>query len=495
MKSDSYEYDLFISHRSTNEDTEFAKRLAGDIESEIYQGPPLKVFLDKWDIRTGSLPGSINKAISKSRFWGFVLTPAYFSSDSGWTDAESDSIISLDPNNRQGRIIPLLFKNCILPPLISQYPYIDFRNNYENGLQKLLYILKKQPFPRGTKQSRKLVSIPGPVERRFLPDKGFISDVEPDQIEELLQCNLLPFKQLPDVVYRAFVFQKYARYQKDEIKNVIRDAHKGIPAFRLHKKKIITFHNLHASDVPLGLVVDHDYIEEKPTKELLQNVSDRNIVTSLLNMEIDRFLYRLGLIKDETKPDKHRFYFPPKNGTVNIIWWKAFQKRASRKVAKPCKKDGEVMFWRHAAANIKAMYLQGKYYLHIEPTWVFTEDGSTIITGALAGKLAIRWAGPERNLGILYHIRFWTSIMRGKSGTIVIKTGDQNVKISTRPAFVRLSFGIADDQKKPMASLDEEAEIITKDEKTMEDLIVGSEADFEDSESSEETIEEEYEEV
>jgi hypothetical protein len=99
--------DIFLSHRSTNKD--FVRRLAADIEVEEFQSRHLLTWVDEAEIRPGqSVPGMVNQGLESSRFIGLVMTPDYFQSESGWTDAEWHAALHTDPDNRRARIIPLL---------------------------------------------------------------------------------------------------------------------------------------------------------------------------------------------------------------------------------------------------------------------------------------------------------------------------------------------------------------------------------------------------
>lgn len=99
--------DLFISHRSLNKD--FVRKLTADIETNTHQGRNLTTWVDEAEIRPGqSVPAMINNGLETSRFIGLVLTPEYFTSESGWTDAEWHAALYRDPDNRKGRILPLL---------------------------------------------------------------------------------------------------------------------------------------------------------------------------------------------------------------------------------------------------------------------------------------------------------------------------------------------------------------------------------------------------
>lgn len=240
-----------------------------------------------------------------------------------------------------------------------------------------------------------------------------------------------------------------------------------IPAFRILEDRIITFHDLESPDGLLASVIEED-VEVFPTTGLLQDEDDRKIVVSLLNMAIDRHVHRIGLIIDETK--NRRYFFPPKENGPHVIVWVPLKTKASRTVAKPCTKDGQIQFWRHLGAYLKMLFLGNKFYLQITPTWVFTEDGHRVKGGPKIGRLVIKWTGPERNLHLLYHIRFWTSILRGGPGPISVKAGDQWMEISTVPAFVEQAYGIAHDQRNLLRLLDQEAPLIADSEDEIADL-------------------------
>ena len=52
-------------------------------------------------------------------------------------------------------------------------------------------------------------------------------------------------------------------------------------------------------------------------------------------------------------------------------------------------------------------------------------------------RLAIEWSGAERNLSLLYHIRFWCHVLRERPGPISIRAGDQTMELSAQPATSR----------------------------------------------------------
>jgi len=79
---------------------------------------------------------------------------------------------------------------------------------------------------------------------------------------------------------------------------------------------------------------------------------------------------------------------------------------------------------------------------------------------------------------VLFHIRFWTSILRGgKGGPIAIRAGDQFLEVATAPAHIQLAFGIGSDQRDLMQLLDEEAPVIAADEEERAEIVLDASLD------------------
>jgi hypothetical protein len=96
----------------------FVGKLAQDIARERYRDRALCAWVDEAEIVAGqSVTGMVNLGLERSRFVAFVMTPAYFESESGWTDAEWHAALYRDPDNRQGRLLPLLAADCPYIPI------------------------------------------------------------------------------------------------------------------------------------------------------------------------------------------------------------------------------------------------------------------------------------------------------------------------------------------------------------------------------------------
>jgi transcriptional regulator with XRE-family HTH domain len=480
--------DLFLSHRST--DKEFVRRLGSDIEGERAEGRNLRVWLDEAEIRPGdSIPRMITEGLERSRYIALAMTPAYFQSASGWTDAEWHGTLHGDPDNQKGRLLPLLVKDCpYVPYLLRHLRAIDLRGNrYEEGLRELLAVLRGEPLLQPVTHRGQLITTGTQIDRATLVAERAVPDADPDVTTEKLYCNLLPVEQLPRYVYTAPIHPELVKVKesgerafpsKNRLKDVIRDEQERqgveqnkrfMPSFRISKNRIVSFHDLEDPDSPLALVTDENDIEVLDVRSFSADEETRNTLVSLLNMALERHLYRLGLYVDREK--RCRYFFPSIDGGPNEITWTPFKKRSVRTVAKPVVREGKLIFWRHLAAYLEVMFLVNKFYVKISPTWVITHDGLTPSGGPLISKRVARWTGPERNLQVLYHIRFWTTVLRGnRRGPISVWVGDQNMEIATVPASIQQSYGIADDQKSLMKVLDEEASLIAAEEDELADM-------------------------
>ncbi len=230
---------------------------------------------------------------------------------------------------------------------------------------------------------------------------------------------------------------------KTDIKNAIREnrerdgsTERFMPAFRLFEDRLFTFHDLESPDSPLSTIVEEGDVEALDIPTFVGYEELRKLLLSLLNMSLARHMVHAGLIADESKHG--RFFFPAKDGGENVITWMPRKKKASRTVAKPVVKDGRTLFWRHLGAYLQIIFLVGRFYLKITPTWVITNDGKTPSGGPDIGKRVSKWTNPERNMQVLFHVRFWTSVLRNRrAGLISLWAGDQSIEISTVPALIQ----------------------------------------------------------
>jgi hypothetical protein len=474
--------DIFLSHRSVNK--EIVSKLATDIEKFRYQNKALSSWIDEAEISDGqSVTGMVNNGLESSRFIGLVLTPEYFKSESGWTDAEWHAALFRDPDNRNGLILPLLIKNCpYIPILIKHLKLIDLRGKrYEKGLQELVARLRNEK-PQKNILNGQIIASSGLIDRSTIIAERSTTESFPDQVADRLYSNLLPIDNLPQYLYSAPINDKLKQQKlngefivpsKRELIQLSRvdqenkgSAHIFTPAFRINEHNIVSFHDLGKPNSPLAAVVDINDVVKIPINEFIVNEDDRKILVSLINMAISRHVSKIGLVIDNTK--QGRYFFPPDCGKPRVVTWKPVKKQATRTVAKPCFKDEQLLFWIHLAAYLDTFFLSGKFYIQISPTWVITTNGQKVKSGADIGRILIKWTGMARNLNLLYHMRFWTKTLCGKyldnTGTILIKAGDHWIKVSSEQATINQKYGIEGDQQNLLALIDSEASVIAEEE-------------------------------
>lgn len=128
-----YDYDMFISYSS--HDKEWVRN---DFLRLIEQAG-FTTFIDFRDFRAGE-PSikEMERGVSTCRKTILVLTPDYIASE--WCEIESIMLSSLDPANRERRLIPILKKPCTLPLRINALTHIDYNDDadFELARKKLI---------------------------------------------------------------------------------------------------------------------------------------------------------------------------------------------------------------------------------------------------------------------------------------------------------------------------------------------------------------------
>lgn len=125
-------YDVFLSHSA--KDREFVSRLATDLAQA-----GLRVWLDQWNIRPGdSFAEAIDEALKESRFLVIVMSPDYF--QSAWTQQEWHSAMASEIEGEGVKLIPLLYRDCEIPPMLRTKQWADFRDHdqYRSALDSLV---------------------------------------------------------------------------------------------------------------------------------------------------------------------------------------------------------------------------------------------------------------------------------------------------------------------------------------------------------------------
>ncbi len=160
-----FEFDVFISYSSRDQ-----AWVRGELLPRIEQAG-VKAFIDFRDFTRGA-PSitECERGVVGCRKTLLVLTPDYLAS--GWGEIENIMVQTLDPANRELRLIPLLKAECQKPLRIGALTHIDFTDGADQDLawRQLLTALGKPPEAEPPEEPRReqwFIAHPYPMPPNF----------------------------------------------------------------------------------------------------------------------------------------------------------------------------------------------------------------------------------------------------------------------------------------------------------------------------------------
>jgi len=195
-------YDVFLSHSA--KDREFVSQLAIDLTQA-----GLRVWLDQWNIRPGeSFAAAIDQAIKESRFILIVMSPPYF--QSVWTQQEWQYALANEVEGGGVRLIPLLYQDCDIPPMLRTKQWVDFRDQaqYRVVLERLVRDLHSLALRNTT--ATPPTEVPKPGER--------VEELDPTTLSELkkvLQDAVDAFRAKPEARPRPTLEVEHLDVEED----------------------------------------------------------------------------------------------------------------------------------------------------------------------------------------------------------------------------------------------------------------------------------------
>jgi len=125
---------VFLSHSSV--DKPFVRMLQQRLMDDGFPS-----WMDEVEIRVGfSLRRSIESGIVESSYFVIVLSPDAV--ESQWVQRELDVALLREIRERNIFLLPVLYKECNIPPMIAPKKYADFRTSFDSGYTDLLEALK-----------------------------------------------------------------------------------------------------------------------------------------------------------------------------------------------------------------------------------------------------------------------------------------------------------------------------------------------------------------
>lgn len=362
MYDPHYVYDVFISY--SHEDSEVAQRMATRLKELCANGSEISIFLDKWSITPGdSFVDRINTGLLKSHYYLLLLSPASIKAE--WPTAERDAALLEDPSGRGGRVVPILVKDCDIPPLLAIRHWIDARDKHllDAGMASLASKITGKSLPHGVPGNRS--GAPSAVDRAA---PARLYSHEPDAVDEVLYTNLYRAKRIPTI--------RSASTEFSTRKLVQQKLKRRLPAFTVSGGRLYTSSEIELPGSALRPAIDAASIENVPFKFWLESDDNKRILTTLLNIHANHRCNAMGLTYDEAGK---RFYGDRTRVTSRKLVWKSHTQKRGRALILPYKNDDGIQFYRHRAVRLSFHMLGREVFLQIRPGWTFTDDGSAVI--------------------------------------------------------------------------------------------------------------------
>lgn len=448
-------YDFFVSYNSA--DVEFVERLVNTIEKEAYNGRTLRCFFAPWNIEPGeNILLKIEDALSNSRFIGLIMSPDWLKSN--WTTMERVIPVHEDPAGIKGRIIPILRRNCIIPPTIRILNWLDFRTdrNFDREIRRLVARLTG-------KSVRQAIRIEDEIQHPLQS----IDSLKPDFQKEIIVSNLFQVLRMPETVNRATAKVR----KRSSVWEMLGEGVK-LPIFALREEsqEIYSFAALTNPQQKLIKLVKDPIANKLSTSELIS--SDKSsIIVELLNRSMTEHLKVIGMVYDWR--NKKTFFPLEKEGDeFRYSTWSIGNREYKRFIVQKTKSG---RYYVHR--SVKATFtLMGKnLFLKVLPGWHFTVDGLLIpVSKRLMQSLSAKWMNIQRNHSILDDVRFWIyKISEGTENAKINVGFDIPVLISSTPFSAAIDKGITEDYRERLwleePSPDEVAEISDEEEILEED--------------------------
>ena len=256
-----------------------------------------------------------------------------------------------------------------------------------------------------------------------------------DQKERLFS-NLLPVKRLPTTL----TFAKTSRTSQDRIKDEI-DGY--TPPFCIFEGHLFTLSDLRHEQNVLRPFCDMHTIDDLPAEQWFDEESHRANFVFLVNQLFGSHCYRCGL---RYNPEFKRTYFPRENDMDEEFvktWTSPRTNRSDKRTVVKYYEYGKFSFWRHFAAEFAFTRFGEKWFLQVQPKYLFTDDGETPSDPELVGPYTTSQKAHEHNIQVLNHVLFWAhTLADGRPRIEMTLFGEPLIVVEREPLTCVADFAI-----------------------------------------------------
>ena len=220
-------------------------------------------------------------------------------------------------------------------------------------------------------------------------------------------ANILEVVSLPENIYHAGTELQHHRQLFAALPK------EWLPPSLFLSGRLYSFHDFEDPRNPLDKVIDDGDVEALSLREFMADQEGERQLVQLLNLGLEKHLYRRGLIVDRKRK---RAYFPRTEVGSRSISYQARLRRARRTVVKArvSPRTGKVSYWEHEALGYRFDKFGDTWGLLLEPGYVFTFDGTKgLLAPERVNRLSTKRAARDYNATVHQDLSFWAWCLSG----------------------------------------------------------------------------------
>ncbi len=267
-------------------------------------------------------------------------------------------------------------------------------------------------------------------------------------VGETLYTNVLPVEELPGTIWVTPVLpERRSRFHERVGGSTLRK-----PPYVFRAGTIITLTDPEASDNALREVVESGTSESFDLMDWVQqDEQNEDDLRALLRSAFHRHLRRLGMHFDK---DYRKYFFNDglsPDAPIRRSWMSSRTGRRQERLVAKFYEYGDkypIKYFKHWALSFHFQRFGERWGLMIDPSLVFTRDGTARVTGKGALKHLRQARAKQYNNIYMNDVLFWTHVLSdGRDDFAVSIEGVDVLRIRGRPTMVDAPFSVRTSEK------------------------------------------------